>query len=76
MIVYGGVGFVTSLIENNPIDELNLFINPTAAGKGLRIFSGKVPLQLDHLSNIIAVLSSTNMCRQTNIFIFDCESKR
>lgn len=47
IIVYGGAGFVTSLIENNLIDELNLFINPTAIGKGLSIFSGKVPLQLD-----------------------------
>lgn len=47
IIVYGGAGFVTSLIENNLIDELNLFINPTAIGEGLSIFSGKVPLQLD-----------------------------
>lgn len=47
IIVYGGAGFVTSLIENNLIDELNLFINPTAIGEGLRIFSGNVPLQLD-----------------------------
>ena len=47
IVVYGGAGFVTSLIENNLIDELNLFINPTAIGEGLSIFSGKVPLQLD-----------------------------
>ena len=46
MIVYGGAGFVRSLIENNLIDELNLFINPTAIGEGMRIFSGRVPLQL------------------------------
>ncbi|MDZ4747174.1 MAG: hypothetical protein SH808_01700 [Saprospiraceae bacterium] len=30
------------------IDELNLFINPTAIGEGLTIFSGKVPLYLDN----------------------------
>lgn len=47
IVVYGGAGFVTSLIENNLIDELNLFINPTAIGQGLTIFSAKVPLQLD-----------------------------
>jgi len=46
--VYGGAGFVSSLIEHNLIDELNLFINPTAIGEGLSIFSGKVPLELDN----------------------------
>ena len=38
MIVYGGAGFVSSLIKNNLIDEYHLFINPTAIGKGLPIF--------------------------------------
>lgn len=47
IIVYGGAGFVTSLIENNLIDELHLFINPTAIGKGMSIFSGHTLLQLD-----------------------------
>ena len=42
IIVYGGAGFVSSLIENGLIDEYNLFINPVAIGKGLTIF-GKVP---------------------------------
>lgn len=46
IIVYGGAGFVSSLIKNNLIDELNLFINPTAIGNGLKIFSEKTPLQL------------------------------
>ena len=40
IIVYGGVNFVSSLIKNNLIDEYHLFINPTAIGKGLSIFSG------------------------------------
>lgn len=40
IIVYGGAGFVSSLIKNNLIDEYNLFINPTAIGKGLAIFKG------------------------------------
>ncbi len=48
IIAYGGAGFVTSLIENGLIDELNLFINPTAIGEGLTIFSGKTPFELDN----------------------------
>ena len=40
IIVYGGAGFVTSLINNNLIDEYHLFVNPVAIGKGLTIFSG------------------------------------
>jgi len=40
IIVYGGAGFVSSLIKNNLIDEYHLFINPTAIGKGLEIFNG------------------------------------
>jgi dihydrofolate reductase len=46
MIVYGGAGFVTSLIDNNLIDELYLFVNPVAIGEGLSIFKGRKPLQL------------------------------
>ncbi len=38
IVVYGGAGFVSSLIKNNLIDEYHLFINPTAIGKGLEIF--------------------------------------
>lgn len=38
IIVYGGAGFVSSLIKNNLIDEYHLFINPSAIGKGLEIF--------------------------------------
>lgn len=39
IIVYGGAGFVSSLIKNNLIDEYHLFINPVAIGNGLAIFS-------------------------------------
>jgi dihydrofolate reductase len=46
IIVYGGATFVSSLIENRLIDELNLFINPIAIGKGLKIFSQRTPLTL------------------------------
>ncbi len=38
MIVYGGAGFVSSLVDKNLIDEYHLFINPAIIGKGLSIF--------------------------------------
>ncbi len=46
IIVYGGAGFVSSLIEHNLIDELNLFTNPIAIKDGMRIFNKRQPLQL------------------------------
>jgi len=46
IIVYGGVTFVSSLIKEGLIDELNLFVNPTALGKGLQIFTGITKLKL------------------------------
>jgi dihydrofolate reductase len=46
IIVYGGATFVSSLIENQLIDELNLFVNPIAIGEGMRIFQSRVPLEL------------------------------
>jgi len=46
IIVYGGAGFVSSLIDANLIDELHLFINPVAIGNGLSIFKSRKSLQL------------------------------
>jgi dihydrofolate reductase len=46
IIVYGGATFVSSLIEEGLIDEMNFFVNPTAIGKGLRIFDARQPLAL------------------------------
>lgn len=46
ILVYGGAGFVSSLIENRLIDELSLFVNPVAIGRGLSIFSQRTPLAL------------------------------
>lgn len=40
IIVYGGTGFVANLVKADLIDEYNLFINPTAIGKGNSIFTG------------------------------------
>lgn len=39
MIVYGGAGFVSSLVKEGLIDEYNFFVNPVMIGKGLRIFN-------------------------------------
>jgi len=38
IIVYGGAGFVSSLIKEGLIDEYHLFLNPAALGKGMPIF--------------------------------------
>ncbi len=38
IIVYGGAGFVSSLIKGNLLDEYNFVVNPTALGKGMTIF--------------------------------------
>lgn len=47
IVVYGGAAFVSSLIESRLIDELNLFVNPMAIERGLRIFSQRTPLVLE-----------------------------
>lgn len=49
IIAYGGAMFVSALIKHGLIDELHLFINPTAIGMGMPIFNqlnGKQPLTL------------------------------
>jgi dihydrofolate reductase len=46
IIVYGGAKFVSSLIQHDLIDELNLFVNPVAIGEGLRVLSGRKALKL------------------------------
>ena len=38
IIAYGGGEFVSSLIKNKLIDELHLFVNPSAIGSGMPIF--------------------------------------
>ena len=42
IIVYGGAGFVSSLIKEDLIDEYYLFVNPVAIKEGLTIFD-KIP---------------------------------
>ena len=46
IIVYGGGSLAAALIEENLVDELNLFVNPTALGNGIKIFIGKTPFKL------------------------------
>ena len=50
LMVYGGAGFVSSLIKEDLIDDYYLFINPTALGNGKRIFddiTSKMQLKLE-----------------------------
>ena len=39
IIVFGGAGFVSSLIKEGLIDEYNLILNPTAMDNGMTIFN-------------------------------------
>ncbi len=39
IIMYGGAEFVSSVIKAGLIDELHLFVNPAAAGRGMAIFN-------------------------------------
>ncbi len=38
MIAYGGAAFVSSLLDQQLVDEIHLFINPKAIGHGLPVF--------------------------------------
>lgn len=38
IIIYGGAGFVSSLIKEGLIDEYHLLVNPVAIGNGMTIF--------------------------------------
>jgi dihydrofolate reductase len=41
MIAYGGSTLVSDLIANGLLDELHLFVNPTAIGAGLPVFPNR-----------------------------------
>jgi dihydrofolate reductase len=47
ILVYGGAGFVSSLISLNLIDEYYLIVNPVAIGAGLTIFKERKILKLE-----------------------------
>ncbi|MEY3398801.1 MAG: hypothetical protein RL220_1395, partial [Bacteroidota bacterium] len=40
IIAYGGATFASSLLEQNLVDELYMFINPAAIGRGMSAFDG------------------------------------
>ena len=45
IVVYGGATFVSALIEHDLIDEFNIFVNPVAIGRGMRIFNDRKALR-------------------------------
>lgn len=46
LIAYGGAEFVSSLINEDLIDEYHLFVNPSVLGEGMSIFRKRMNLQL------------------------------
>jgi len=46
ILVYGGAGFVSSLLQEGLIDELYLLVNPVAIGSGMTIFKERTNLKL------------------------------
>ena len=57
MIVYGGAGFVSSLIKEGLVDEFNIFVNPVMINKGLRIFD-----LLDHRQKLSLISATAYEC--------------
>jgi dihydrofolate reductase len=45
ILVFGGAGFVSSLIEKGLIDEYHLIVNPTAMSNGMTIFNSPDSIQ-------------------------------
>ena len=48
ILVYGGVGLVSSLVSLNLIDEYYFIVNPVAIGEGLSIFKERKILNLEN----------------------------
>jgi dihydrofolate reductase len=57
MIVYGGAGFVSSLVKEGLIDEFNIFVNPILINKGLRIFD-----LLEHRQKLSLISATAYEC--------------
>lgn len=68
IIAYGGAAFVSSLIRHKLIDEIHLFINPAAIGKGMTIFE-----ELDTKQDLELIKSTSFRC---GIVILHYELKR
>lgn len=67
IIVYGGAGFVSSLIEEGLIDEYHFFVNPTAIGHGMPIFES-----LDRTQKFSVIQSMYYSC---GITVLSCKPK-
>lgn len=52
IIVFGGGTFVSALIKNKLIDELHLFVNPSAIGSGMPIFKELTAMQKFSVVNV------------------------
>lgn len=48
ILVYGGADFVSSLIDQDLIDEYYIIVNPVAIGTGLPVFNGRKVLKLEN----------------------------
>lgn len=46
IIAYGGANFASNLIKEDLVDEYHLYVNPTAIGKGMPLFTDKKTLKL------------------------------
>ena len=57
LIVYGGAGFVSSLIKEGLIDDFNFFVNPIIINKGLRIFD-----LLEHRQKLLLISATGYQC--------------
>ena len=57
IVVYGGADFVSSLIKEGLVDELNLFVNPVMINSGMRIFDS-----LDHRQKLTLISATAYEC--------------
>jgi len=46
LIAYGGGDFVSSLLAEQLVDEVHLFVSPVALGGGMKVFRGRTAYQL------------------------------
>ena len=60
IVVYGGATFVSSLIKEGLIDELNFFINPVMINRGMRIFD-----QLNNRQKLSLITATRVAWKQT-----------
>jgi dihydrofolate reductase len=68
IIAYGGATFVSALIKHGLIDEYHFFMNPSAVGKGLPIFT-----KLDTIHNVTLKKASAFPC---GIVVLNYEPKK